>query len=55
MQTSLKELIKFIKMKKNLDFKAKVLNSNQNLNWYLKNNFKVIDKNIDYTNIKYFG
>ena len=55
MHTSLKELIKFIKMKKNLDFKAKVLNSNQNLNWYLKNNFKVIDKNIDYTSIKYFG
>lgn len=55
MYTSLKELIEIMKMKKNLDFKAKVLNSNQNLNWYLKNNFKIIDKNIDYTNIKYFG
>ena len=55
MQTSLKELIEFIKMKKNIDFKAKVLNSNQNLSWYLKNNFKIIDKNNEYTNIKYFG
>jgi hypothetical protein len=55
MHTSLKELIEFIKMKKNIDFKAKVLNSNQNLSWYLKNNFKVIDKNNNYTNIKYFG
>ena len=32
---------------------AKVLKTNKNINWYLKNNFEIINSENDYFSIKY--
>jgi len=53
MSFSLHEIIKKIRLLKRLPVTAKVLNTNKNLNWYLKNNFIISDEFPKFFLIKY--
>jgi spore maturation protein CgeB len=53
MSISLKKLIVYLINKKDIDITAKVLTSNNNINWYLKNNFDIIDENKNFYQVKY--
>ena len=53
MSIALNKLIHYLKEQKNITIVAKVLITNNNINWYLKNNFKITSKNKGYYQVTY--
>ena len=53
MSISLNLIINYAKSLDNIKIRAKVLSSNNNLKWYLKNNFKVLNVQGEYNLIEY--
>ena len=53
MSYSLFKLFQKLTLIRNIPITAKVLKTNKNINWYLKNNFEIINSENDYFSIKY--
>jgi len=53
MSYSLIKLFQKLRLIRNIPITAKVLKSNKNINWYLKNNFEIINSDNDYFLIRH--